>query len=189
MCIRDSGYIEEMMAGQKVIKVFTHEEATKEGFDEVNERLCDSAYHANQFANILMPILGNLGNISYVLTALIGGLLAINGIGALTLGGLASFLQLNRSFTMPITQISQQLNFVIMASAGAKRIFALMDEAAESDQGIVTLVNVKEENGVLIPCEKQTGKLSLIHIFCLEYTDAQTGTIDEKTLGEKRLSL
>lgn len=158
-----NGYIEEMMAGQKVIKVFTHEEATKEGFDEVNERLCDSAYHANQYANILMPILGNLGNISYVLTALIGGLLAINGIGALTLGGLASFLQLNRSFTMPITQISQQLNFVIMASAGAKRIFALMDEAAESDQGIVTLVNVKEENGMLIPCEKQTGKWAWCH--------------------------
>ncbi len=153
-----NGYIEEMMNGQKVIKVFTHEEATKEGFDKVNEELFESAYQANKYANVLMPIMGNLGNVSYVLTALIGGIVAINGIGGLTLGGLASFLQLNRSFTMPITQISQQLNFVIMATAGAKRIFALMDEEFEVDEGIVTLANVKEENGKIVESDVPTGK-------------------------------
>lgn len=148
-----NGYIEEMMNGQKVIKVFTHEEETKQGFDKVNEDLFESAYKANKYANILMPVMGNLGNISYVLTALFGGLIAINGIGGLTLGGLASFLQLNRSFTMPISQISQQLNFVIMAAAGAKRIFALMDEEKEVDNGVVTLVKVKEENGQFVESE------------------------------------
>lgn len=158
-----NGYIEEMMNGQKVIKVFTHEEATKEGFDKVNEELFESAYQANKYANVLMPIMGNLGNISYVLTALIGGIVAINSIGGLTLGGLASFLQLNRSFTMPITQISQQLNFVIMATAGAKRIFALMDEEFEVDEGIVTLANVKEENGKIVESDVPTGKWAWRH--------------------------
>lgn len=158
-----NGYIEEMMNGQKVIKVFTHEEATKEGFDKVNEELFESAYQANKYANVLMPIMGNLGNVSYVLTALIGGIVAINGIGGLTLGGLASFLQLNRSFTMPITQISQQLNFVIMATAGAKRIFALMDEEFEVDEGIVTLANVKEENGKIVESDVPTGKWAWRH--------------------------
>lgn len=158
-----NGYIEEMMNGQKVIKVFTHEEATKEGFDKVNEELFESAYQANKYANVLMPIMGNLGNVSYVLTALIGGIVAINGIGGLTLGGLASFLQLNRSFTMPITQISQQLNFVIMATAGAKRIFALMDEEFEVDEGIVTLSNVKEENGKIVESDVPTGKWAWRH--------------------------
>ncbi len=158
-----NGYIEEMMNGQKVIKVFTHEEATKEDFDKVNEELFESAYQANKYANVLMPIMGNLGNISYVLTALIGGIVAINGIGGLTLGGLASFLQLNRSFTMPITQISQQLNFVIMATAGAKRIFALMDEEFEVDEGIVTLVNAKEENGKIVESDVPTGKWAWKH--------------------------
>lgn len=152
-----SGYIEEMMAGQKVVKVFTHEEKSKEEFDKINEELFDSAYQANKYANILMPIMGNLGNISYVLTALIGGAIAINGLGGLTLGGLASFLQLNRSFTMPITQISQQLNAVIMASAGAKRIFAIIDEEVEMDEGIVTLANVEEVDGKVIESDKQTG--------------------------------
>lgn len=158
-----NGYIEEMMNGQKVIKVFTHEEATKEGFDKVNEELFESAYQANKYANVLMPIMGNLGNVSYVLTALIGGIVAINGIVGLTLGGLASFLQLNRSFTMPITQISQQLNFVIMATAGAKRIFALMDEEFEVDEGIVTLANVKEENGKIVESDVPTGKWAWRH--------------------------
>lgn len=160
---RVNGYIEEMMSGQKVIKVFTHENAAKVDFDKVNEQLFDSAYNANLYANILMPIMGNLGNVSYVLTALIGAVVAINGIGGLTLGGLASFLQLNRSFTSPITQISQQLNSVIMAAAGAKRIFALMDEELEQDQGNVTLVNVTEENGKLVEAEKQTGKWAWKH--------------------------
>lgn len=158
-----NGYIEEMMSGQKVIKVFTHEGAAKADFDKVNEQLFDSAYNANLYANILMPIMGNLGNVSYVLTALLGAVVAINGIGGLTLGGLASFLQLNRSFTSPITQISQQLNSVIMAAAGAKRIFALMDEELEQDQGTVTLVNVLEENGKLVETDKQSGKWAWKH--------------------------
>ena len=158
-----NGYIEEMMSGQKVIKVFTHEQETKDGFDQVNEQLFDSAYQANKFANILMPVMGNLGNISYVLTALLGGLIAINGIGGLTLGALASFLQLNRSFTMPITQISQQLNSVIMASAGASRIFALMDEDLEPDDGLVTLAHVQEVDGELIESEVPTGKWAWRH--------------------------
>ena len=136
--------------------MFTHEQETKDGFDQVNEQLFDSAYQANKFANILMPVMGNLGNISYVLTALLGGLIAINGIGGLTLGALASFLQLNRSFTMPITQISQQLNSVIMASAGASRIFALMDEGLEADDGLVTLAHVQEVDGELIESEVPT---------------------------------
>ena len=122
-----------------------------------------SAYQANKFANILMPVMGNLGNISYVLTALLGGLIAINGIGGLTLGALASFLQLNRSFTMPITQISQQLNSVIMASAGASRIFALMDEDLEPDDGLVTLAHVQEVDGELIESEVPTGKWAWRH--------------------------
>lgn len=158
-----NGYIEEMMAGQKVIKVFTHEDATKAGFDEVNEQLFESAYQANKYANILMPVIGNLGNISYVLTALLGGVVAINGIGGLTLGGLASFLQLNRSFNMPISQISQQLNSVIMASAGAKRIFAVMDEELEVDEGIVTLTNVEEVNGEVVESNAHTGKWAWKH--------------------------
>lgn len=158
-----NGYIEEMMNGQKVIKVFTHEEETKQGFDKVNEELFESAYQANKYANILMPVMGNLGNISYVLTALVGGLVAIHGIGGLTLGGLASFLQLNRSFTMPITQISQQLNFVIMAAAGAKRIFALMDEECEVDEGIVTLVKIKEENRTFVESETDDARWAWKH--------------------------
>lgn len=135
----------------------------KKEFDEVNDALFESAYQANKYANILMPVLGNLGNISYVLTALIGGVLAINGFGGLTLGALASFLQLNKSFTGPITQVSQQLNSVIMATAGAKRIFALMDEALEVDEGIVTLANVKEEDGKLVESIEHTGKWAWRH--------------------------
>lgn len=142
-----NGFIEEMMNGQKVIKVFTHEEACKYDFDTVNNQLFESAYNANKYANILMPVMGNLGNISYVLTAFIGGLLSIYGFSGLSLGALASFLQLNRSFTNPISQISQQLNSVIMAVAGAKRIFALLDETNEVDDGIVTLVHIRQEQG------------------------------------------
>lgn len=158
-----NGYIEEMMSGTKVVKVFTHEEVVKAEFDQVNDELFESAYQANKFANILMPVLGNLGNISYVLTALIGGVLAINGYGGLTLGALASFLQLNKSFTGPITQVSQQLNSVIMASAGAKRIFALMDEPLEVDEGIVTLANVMEQDGEIIESDTPTGKWAWRH--------------------------
>ncbi len=148
-----NGYIEEMMSGTKVVKVFTHEEAVKKEFDEVNDMLFESAYQANQFANILMPVLGNLGNISYVFTAIAGGVLAINGVNGLTLGALASFLQLNKSFTNPITQVSQQFNSVIMAAAGAQRIFALMDEPLEEDHGLVTLTHAKEVNGKWVESE------------------------------------
>jgi len=151
-----NGYIEEMMEGQKVVKVFTHEKKAIEEFNVINEGLFDSASKANGYANALGPVTNNLGNISYVLTALFGGVVAINGIGGLTLGGLASFLQLNRSFTMPISQITQQLNAVIMAMAGARRIFALMDEPIEEDHGIVTLTNVKEGPDGLEETEEKT---------------------------------
>lgn len=153
-----NGFIEEMMEGQKVVKVFTHEQAAKNDFDKVNEELFESAYAANKYANILMPIIGNLGYVSYVLVAIIGGVLAINGYGELTVGTLASFLQLNRSFNQPIGQISQQINMVLMALAGASRIFALLDEEVEIDEGHVTLVDVKEnEDGSLIPVDYWTG--------------------------------
>lgn len=158
-----NGYIEEMMSGTKVVKVFTHEEEVKKAFDEVNNTLFESAYQANQFANILMPILGNLGNISYVLTAIAGGVLAINGFGGLTLGALASFLQLNKSFTNPITQVSQQFNSVIMAAAGAKRIFALMDEPVEKNEGMVTLTHIKKVDGEWVESEDQSDKWGWRH--------------------------
>ena len=138
-----NGYIEEMINGQKVIKVFCHEEEAEKGFDEVNDALCDSAYQANKYANILMPIMINIGNIQYVLVAMAGGLMALGGFDAgITLGVIASFLQLSKSFSNPISQISQQLNSVIMGLAGAERIFRLMDEPSEEDHGVVTLVNV-----------------------------------------------
>jgi len=152
-----NGYIEEMIEGQKVVKVFCHEEAAKRQFDVLNEELCHNATEANRFANILMPIMNNLSHLQYVLLAVAGGALAVSGIGGLTLGGIASFLQLSRSFTMPITQVSQQLNSVVMALAGAERIFALMDETPETDGGYVTLVNAREENGVLKETSERTG--------------------------------
>ena len=138
-----NGYIEEMINGQKVVKVFCHEEEAQEGFDRVNDALFESAYKANKYANILMPILINIGNIQYVVIAMVGGALALNGLGGgITLGVIASFLQLSKSLTNPISQISQQLNSVVMALAGAQRIFDLMDEPSEEDHGTVTLVNV-----------------------------------------------
>ena len=153
-----NGFIEEMMEGQKVVKVFTHEEEAKKDFDKVNDELFESAYEANKYAKILMPLIGNLGYVSYVLVALIGGVLAINGYTNLTIGALASFLQLNRSFNNPIGQISQQVNMVLMALAGASRIFALLDEEVEKDEGHVTLVNAKEnEDGTLSPVDYRTG--------------------------------
>jgi ATP-binding cassette subfamily B protein len=152
-----NGFIEEMINGQKVIKVFCHEEHSKEDFDKLNEELCENATEANKFANILMPIMGNLGNLQYVLIAIIGGALALGGVGGLTLGVIASFLQLSKSFTMPINQISQQLNSIVMALAGAERIFNLMDEEIEQDNGYVTLVNVKyDKNDNLVETEEKT---------------------------------
>lgn len=153
-----NGYIEEMMNGQKVVKVFCHEEENKEQFRELNNKLYASADHANTFANVLGPINAQLGNVSYVLCATVGGALALNHIGGFTLGGLASFLTFNRSFNMPINQVSQQLNSIVMALAGAERIFHLLDEQPEVDEGTVTLVNVKEENGTLVESEARTGR-------------------------------
>lgn len=152
-----NGYIEEMIEGQKVIKVFCHEEESKEGFAKLNEQLFDSADNANKFANLLGPINAQLGNISYVLCAIVGGALAINGVGGFTLGGLASFLTFNKNFSMPINQVSQQLNSVVMALAGAERIFNAFDEKPEMDDGYVTLVNAKEENGSLTETAERTG--------------------------------
>lgn len=152
-----NGYIEEMMHGQKVVKVFNHEAASMAEFDEINEELKESATDANSNANMLMPIMMNLLNIQYVLVAIIGGLLAVYNVSILTVGMIASFLQLSRSLNGPISQISQQINFVIMALAGADRIFELMDEQPETDDGYVTLVNAKEENGVITETTERTG--------------------------------
>ncbi len=159
-----NGHIEEMMNGQKVVKVFCHEEESKKEFKELNDRLFDSADKANTFANFLGPINAQLGNVSYVVCAIVGGVLALNGIGGFTLGGLASFLTFNKSFSMPINQISQQLNAVIMAMAGADRIFKLLDEEIEADNGYVTLVNVTEENGKLLESDKRTGRWAWKHV-------------------------
>ena len=152
-----NGYIEEMMQGQRVVKVFCHEEESKEAFDKLNDALCESSYKANNYSNILGPINAQLGNISYVLCAIVGGVLAIGNVGGFTLGGLASFLTFNKNFNMPINQISMQINAIVMALAGAERIFNLLDEEPEVDEGYVELVNAKRENGQLVPSEKRTG--------------------------------
>lgn len=152
-----NGYVEEIMAGEKVVKVFCHEEETIRDFKKLNDQLFESVDKANRFANILMPTTAQLGNISYVICAIVGGILAINGVSGLTLGGLASFLAFNKSFNMPINQVSMQLNSVIMALAGADRIFQLMDEPIEEDQGYVSLVNAVHEEGVLKESQERTG--------------------------------
>ena len=153
-----NGYIEEMMEGQKVVKVFCHEERSIADFTMLNQKLRESTNRANAIANMSMPINANLGNISYVLCAVIGAALALGGVGGLTIGTLVAFLNLNKSFTQPVTQISQQVNSVVMATAGARRIFGLMDERPEKDQGYVTLVNVKQErDGSLTETAERTG--------------------------------
>ena len=162
---RVNGFIEEMIGGQKVVKVFCHEQQNQQDFDALNDEFCLNATKANTYANIMMPIMGNLGHLQYVLVAIVGGLLAIAsvpnltilGVGVMTLGGIASFLQLSRSFTMPISQVSQQINSVVMALAGAERIFELMDEPSEEDHGEVTLVNAEEVNGTLVEADHRTG--------------------------------
>ena len=158
-----NGFVEEMINGQKVIKVFTHEEKAKEDFDKLNEELCINMTKANKYANNLMPILNNLGELEYVLVAIIGGILSIKGVGGLTIGAIASFLQLTKSFNQPIKQISQQLNSVIMAMAGAKRIFEIMDTEPEQDNGYVTLVNAKKENGKIVETSEETGMWAWKH--------------------------
>lgn len=171
-----NGYIEEMMNGQKVIKVFCHEEESKAKFKELNDELFDSADKANTYANILGPINAQLGNISYVICAIVGGVLALNGFGGFTLGGLASFLTFNKSFNMPINQVSQQFNAIVMAMAGADRIFRLMDEPVEKDDGYVLLVNAKEENGKLTESTARTGQWAWKH------THQADGSVDYKKL-------
>jgi ATP-binding cassette subfamily B protein len=171
-----NGYIEEMMNGQKVVKVFCHEEESKQQFHALNEQLYISADRANTFANALGPINAQLGNISYVICAMFGGILALNGVGGFTLGGLASFLTFSKSFNMPINQVSQQFNSIVMAMAGADRIFHLMDEKPEVDDGYVTLVNAKEENGVLTESNERTGRWAWKH------THQADGSVDYKEL-------
>ena len=166
-----NGYIEEMMEGQKVVKVFCHEEESIQDFNELNDKLFESANKANCFVNYLGPVNGQLGNLSYVVCAIVGGVLALNGVGGFTLGGLASFLTFNKSFSMPVNQVSQQFNSVVMALAGAQRVFRLLDEEPEEDEGYVTLVNVnKKEDGTLEESEKRTGHWAWKHFHKAEET-------------------
>ena len=172
-----NGYIEEMMNGQKVVKVFCHEQESMEEFNRLNDELCGCAYKANAFANILGPINAQLGNLSYVLCAIVGGILALGNVGGFTLGGLASFLTFNRSFSMPINQVSMQLNAIIMALAGAERIFALLDEEPEKDDGYVMLVNAREENGKIV----ETGK-ERTGFWAWKHTHQATGETEYRKL-------
>ena len=161
---KTNGYIEEMMDGQKVIKVFCHEDQAIEEFNELNDELFDTAKNANTFANILMPINANIGNINYVVILIAGSLLAIYGVGGLTLGAIASFLQLTKSFNGPISQVAQQFNSIVMALAGAERIFELMDEPSEADEGYVEIVRCRvHEDGTIEPCEERTGTWAWKH--------------------------
>ena len=161
-----NGYIEEMMEGQKVVKVFCHEDKSLEEFKALNDELCDSAYNANKFANLMGPINAQLGNLSYVVCAIVGGAMALGGFAGLTLGKLASFLTFNKSFNMPISQVSQQLNSIVMAQAGAKRVFDLLDEPVETDEGYVTIVRAKKVSGKIVECtdtlSATPGDLSLV---------------------------
>ena len=166
---KTNGYIEEMMKGQKVVKVFNHEEKSIEEFKELNDKLFDSAYNANKFANIIMPINAQISNISYVLCAIVGGMLATlipasTPVLGLTLGKLVSFLTFNKNFSQPINQVSQQFNSIVMALAGAERIFKLLDEKSEEDNGYVMLVNVKKENGKLTETKERTSLWAWKHV-------------------------
>lgn len=171
-----NGFIEEMLNGQKVVKVFTHEHENIEAFDKINDELFESAYNANMYSNMLGPVNAQIGNLSYVLCALAGGVMALSGFGGLTLGKLASFLTFNKSFNMPISQVSQQFNSIIMALAGCDRIFSLLDEAPETDEGYVTLVNAKEENGKLTETPEHTG------LWAWKHTHQADGSVDYKKL-------
>lgn len=171
-----NGFIEEMLNGQKVVKVFTHEQENIEAFDKINDELFESAYNANMYSNMLGPVNAQIGNLSYVLCALAGGVMALSGFGSLTLGKLASFLTFNKSFNMPISQVSQQFNSIIMALAGCDRIFSLLDEAPETDEGYVTLVNAREENGKLTETPEHTG------LWAWKHTHQADGSVDYKKL-------
>ncbi len=167
-----NGFVEERTEGQKVVKVFCHEEQSVEEFTALNQELFDSAYNANCFANIMMPINAQIGNLSYVLVACVGGALALGNVGGFTIGGLASFLTFNKSFNMPINQVSMQLNSIVMALAGAKRFFDLLDEPVETDNGYVTLVRCRKENGQIVECAERTG------MWAWKHTHQADGTVD-----------
>lgn len=169
-----NGNIEEMIHGQKVVKVFNHEEEAIREFDKLNDELFNSANNANKYANILMPANAQIGNVSYVLVAMVGGALALGNVGGFTLGKLASFLTFNKSFNMPINQVSQQLNFIVMAMAGAKRVYALLDEEPEVDEGYVTLVNAKEVDGKIVETDERTDMWAWKHFH--ESTQSTTYT-------------
>ena len=175
---KENGYIEEMMNGQKVVKVFNHEKRNIEDFNALNEQLFDSSYHANMFANIIMPVNGQLGNVSYVLCAIVGSILAVTCQGVpvlgLSLGALVSFLTFNKSFSHPISQVSQQFNSIVMALAGADRVFALLDEKSEEDNGYVTLVNAEYKDGKLTETDKRTG------VWAWKHTHQATGEVEYK---------
>ncbi len=190
-----NGYVEEMMEGQKVVKVFCHEEESIRRFNELNDELFDNSYNANQFGNMLGPINAQLGNLSYVVCAMVGGALAIGNVGGLTLGKLASFLTFNRSFNMPINQVSMQFNSIVMALAGADRVFKLMDETPEADDGYVTLVNAKEVNGEIVETDEHTGMWAWKHFHkdsntttyqklegMVEFDDVDFGYTDDKMI-------
>ena len=190
-----NGYIEEMMEGQKVVKVFTHEQKALEGFRELNDKLKDSAKQANSFANIMMPVNAQLGNISYAICALAGAAMAVTGMGGVTLGTVMAFLSLNKSFNMPISQVSMQANSIIMALAGAERIFKMMDEPSETDEGYVTLVNAKyDRDDNLVEATERTGIWAWKHPHhdgtttyhklegSITFTDVDFGYVPEKTV-------
>lgn len=173
---KENGYIEEMMNGQKVVKVFNHEKKSIEEFKELNDNLFAASYNANKFANIIGPVNAQLGNVNYVICAIIGGLFALNGFWGFTLGGLVSFLSFNKSFSQPINQVSQQFNSIIMALAGAERVFELLDEEIEVDDGYVTLVNAKYENGELRETEERTG------LWAWKHTHQESGKTEYREL-------
>ena len=190
-----NGYIEEMMEGQKVVKVFTHEQKALDGFRQLNDQLKDSANKANSFANIMMPVNAQLGNISYAVCALAGAAMAVSGMGGTTLGTVVAFLSLNKGFNMPISQVSMQANSIIMALAGAERIFKMMDEESETDEGYVTLVNAKyDRNDQLVETDERTGLWAWKHPHHdgtttyhklegnITFTDVDFGYVPEKTV-------
>lgn len=159
-----TGYVEERMNGQRVVKVFNHENKSKEEFDKLNEQLFESAANANAFANMMGPVIGNIGNLQFVLTAVLGGFLSVQGVGGITLGVMASYLQFTKSFTQPFMQVAQQFNSIVMALAGAERIFNLIDEEPEMDEGYVELVNAKKDaQGNIVECKERTGMWAWKH--------------------------
>lgn len=186
-----NGYVEEMMSGQKVVKVFCHESKSKEEFDKLNQSLCDNAYKASKYANMFMPIMGNIGYIQYVLIAIVGGLFALLGVHNLSLAGfepfgigmISAFLLLSKSFAQPVTQLSSQINSVVLAMAGAERIFDFMDETPEVDDGYVTLVNIKEEDGKIVETDEHTHRWAWRHPHTdgtLTYTEVRGDIVMEE---------